>query len=97
MSSQVVVLPLTLFLVYRYARGLYAFVRNMAVISWTAGVIWYALQPVAPPRLLASGFTDTVSTQTFFELDSDFIRPSTTPWRRCRACTWGWRRWSPGR
>lgn len=77
--SQVVVLPLTLFLVYRYRRGSYAFIRNMAVLSWTAGVIWYALQPVAPPRLLASGFTDTVSTQTFFELDSDFVRAFYNP------------------
>ena len=77
--SQVIVLPLTLFLVYRYRRGSYAFLRNMAVISWTAGVIWYALQPVAPPRLLASGFTDTVSTQTFFQLDSEFIRAFYNP------------------
>ena len=77
--SQVIVLPLTLFLVYRYARGSYAFVRNMALLSWTAGVIWYALQPVAPPRLLESGFTDTVSTQTFFELDSGFIRAFYNP------------------
>lgn len=77
--SQVVVLPLTLFLVYRYRRGSYAFLRNMAVISWTAGVIWYALQPVAPPRLLTSGFTDTVSHQTFFDLDSDFIRAFYNP------------------
>lgn len=77
--SQVVVLPLTLFLVYRYARGAYAFLRNMAVLSWTAGVIWYALQPVAPPRLLESGFTDTVSTQTFFQLDSELIRAFYNP------------------
>ena len=77
--SQVIVLPLTLFLVYRYARGSYAFVRNMAVLSWTAGVIWYALQPVAPPRLLTSGFTDTVSSQTFFQLDSEFIRAFYNP------------------
>jgi membrane-associated phospholipid phosphatase len=77
--SQVVVLPLTLFLVYRYRRQSYAFVRNMAFISWTAGVIWYALQPVAPPRLLASGFTDTVSDQTFFNLDSSFIRAFYNP------------------
>jgi membrane-associated phospholipid phosphatase len=77
--SQVVVLPLTLFLVYRYARGSYAFLRNMAILSWTAGVIWYALQPVAPPRLLTSGFTDTVSSQTFFQLDSDFIRAFYNP------------------
>ncbi len=77
--SQVVVLPLTLFLVYRYARGSYAFLRNMAILSWTAGVIWYALQPVAPPRLLESGFTDTVSSQTFFQLDSEFIRAFYNP------------------
>jgi membrane-associated phospholipid phosphatase len=78
-TSQVVVLPLTLVLVYRYRRGSYAFVRNMAVISWSAGLVWYALQPVAPPRLLASGFTDTVSSQTFFDLDSDFVRAFYNP------------------
>lgn len=77
--SQVVVLPLTLFLVFRYRRAAYAFVRDMAIISWTAGVIWYALQPVAPPRLLASGFTDTVSDQTFFDLDSAFVRAFYNP------------------
>jgi membrane-associated phospholipid phosphatase len=77
--SQVVVLPLTLFLVYRYRRGSYAFVRNMAFLSWTAGVIWYALQPVAPPRLLVDGLSDTVSSQTFFDLDSDFIRAFYNP------------------
>ena len=51
----------------------------MAILSWTAGVIWYALQPVAPPRLLESGFTDTVSGQTFFQLDSEFIRAFYNP------------------
>jgi membrane-associated phospholipid phosphatase len=77
--SQVVVLPLTLFLVYRYRRPAYAFVRNMAIASWSAGLVVYALLPVAPPRLLASGFTDTVSSQTFFDLDSDFIRAFYNP------------------
>jgi len=77
--SQVVVLPLTLFLVYRYRRPAYAFVRNMAIISWSAGLVVYALLPVAPPRLLASGFTDTVSQQTFFDLDSSFIRAFYNP------------------
>lgn len=77
--SQVVVLPLTLFLVYRYRRPAYAFVRNMAILSWSAGLVVYALLPVAPPRLLASGFTDTVSSQTFFDLDSDFIRAFYNP------------------
>jgi membrane-associated phospholipid phosphatase len=77
--SQVVVLPLTLFLVYRYRRPAYAFVRNMAIISWSAGLVVYALLPVAPPRLLASGLTDTVSQQTFFDLDSSFIRAFYNP------------------
>ena len=77
--SQVVVLPLTLFLVYRYRRPAYAFVRNMAIVSWSAGLVVYALLPVAPPRLLASGFTDTVSSQTFFDLDSDLIRAFYNP------------------
>jgi hypothetical protein len=77
--SQVVVLPLTLFLVYRYRRPAYAFVRNMAILSWSAGLVVYALLPVAPPRLLTSGFTDTVSSQTFFDLDSDFIRAFYNP------------------
>jgi membrane-associated phospholipid phosphatase len=78
-ASQVIVLPLALVLVYRHRRGSYAFVRNIALISWTAGVVWYALQPVAPPRLLASGFTDTVSSQTFFDLDSEFVRAFYNP------------------
>jgi membrane-associated phospholipid phosphatase len=77
--SQVVVLPLTLFLVYRYRRPAYAFVRNMAIISWSAGLVVYALLPVAPPRLMESGLTDTVSSQTFFDLDSEFIRAFYNP------------------
>lgn len=78
--SQVVVLPLTLFLVYRYRRGAYAFVRNMAIISWTAGVVWYALQPVAPPRLMDGGqLADTVSDHTFIDLQSGFIQAFYNP------------------
>lgn len=72
--SQVVVLPLTLVLVYRHRRGAYAFLRDMALLSWAAGLAWYALQPIAPPRLVASGLTDTVSAQTPVALDSDLVR-----------------------
>lgn len=72
--SQVLVLPLTVFLVYRYRRDAYPFVRALVLISWSAGLVWYALQPVAPPRLLAEdGLRDTVTTQTFLDLDSGFI------------------------
>jgi membrane-associated phospholipid phosphatase len=78
-GSQVIVLPLTLFLVYRYHRDSYAFLRNMALLSWSAGLVWYALQPVAPPRLLGSGFTDTVSSETFIDLDSPLVRAFYNP------------------
>lgn len=79
-GSQVIVLPLTLILVYRYRRESYAFLRNMAALSWGAGLIWYALQPMAPPRLLGGhGFLDTVSGQTFIQLDSDFVRAFYNP------------------
>jgi membrane-associated phospholipid phosphatase len=46
----------------------------MALLSWAGGLVWYALQPVAPPRLVESGLADTVSTQTPIALDSDLIR-----------------------
>ena len=96
-ASQVIVLPLTLFLVYRYRRPAYAFVRNMAIISWTAGLVVYALLPVAPPRLLASGFTDTVSSRPSSTSTRRSSAPSTTRSRPCRACTWAWRRSWRGR
>ena len=107
-ASQVIVLPLTLFLVFRYRRDSYAFLRNMALLSWSAGLVWYALQPVAPPRLLASGFTDTVSSQTFVDLDSPLVRAFYNPvaampslhvgmapvvaWALWRLTPWAWSR-----
>lgn len=77
-ASQVIVLPLTLFLVYRLRRDAYPFIRNMAILSWCAGLVWYSLQPVAPPRL-AGVATDTVTHQTFFDLDSPLIRAFYNP------------------
>ena len=107
--SQVVVLPATLFLVYQRRRSAYAFVRNLSVLSWVGGVVWYARQPVAPPRLAEQGFVDTVSTQTFFDLDSRFIRAFYNPvaampslhvgmapvvaWALWRLAPWGVARW----
>jgi membrane-associated phospholipid phosphatase len=106
--SQVIVLPLTLFLVFRYRRGSYAFLRDMALLSWGAGLVWYALQPVAPPRLVESGLTDTVSAQTPIALDSDLIRLLYNPvaampslhvgmapvvaWALWRLTPWAWSR-----
>lgn len=76
--SQVIVLPLTLILVYRYRRTAYPFLRNLAIVSWCGGLVWYALQPIAPPRL-AGLMTDTVSSQTFVDLDSSLIRAFYNP------------------
>lgn len=77
--SQVVALPLTLFLVFRYRRHAYAALRDMALMAWCAGLVWYSLQPVAPPRLIEGGLTDTVSAQTPVQLDSDLIRAFYNP------------------
>jgi hypothetical protein len=78
-ASQVVVLPLVLFLVYRLRRAAYPFVRNLALLSWCIGVAWYALQPVAPPRMMGAGLVDTVSRGTFIDLDSEFVRAFYNP------------------
>ena len=76
--SQVIVLPLTLVLVYRYRRHAYPWLRNLAILSWCGGLVWYAVQPVAPPRL-AGLLTDTVSSQTFVDLDSPLIKAFYNP------------------
>lgn len=76
--SQVIVLPLTLILVYIYRRAAYPFLRNLAILSWCGGLVWYALQPVAPPRL-AGLASDTVSGQTFVDLESPLIQAFYNP------------------
>ena len=77
--SQVVALPLSIFLVHRRRRDAYPFMRNFALLSWGAGLVWYALQPVAPPRLTAHGSRDTVSRDTPVDLDSRPIRALYNP------------------
>ena len=74
LGSQVIVLPATLFLVFHLAPHAYALIRNLAILSWSAGVVWYALQPVAPPRHADLGIADTISSQTSFDLDGAFAR-----------------------
>ncbi len=77
-ASQVVVLPLTLFLVYRLRREAYPVIRNLAILSWCAGLVWYATQPTAPPRL-AGVAADTVTDQTFFDLDHPLVEAFYNP------------------
>ena len=76
--SQVIVLPLTLVLVYRYRRLAYPFVRNLAIMSWCGALVWYALQPMAPPRL-AGVASDTVSGQTFVDLENPLVQAFYNP------------------
>jgi membrane-associated phospholipid phosphatase len=77
-TSQVIVLPLTLILVFRYRRSAYPFIRNLAILSWCGGLVWYALQPMAPPRL-AGVATDTVTQQTFLNLQHPVIQAFYNP------------------
>lgn len=77
--SQVVALPLSVFLANRLRPGAYPFVRASALISWTAGLVWYATQPVAPPRLMDHGPSDTVSRDTPIDLDSGLVRVMYNP------------------
>jgi hypothetical protein len=72
LASQIVVLPATLALVFLFARHAFPLIRNLAILSWMAGVIWYAAQPVVPPRHAGVGIADTISTQTAFDLDGGF-------------------------
>ncbi len=79
LGSQLVIMPLTLGLVYRYRRESWPFVRNLALISWSGGLSWYALQPTAPPRLVGGRTVDTVSQQTLVKLDSTLLRTTYNP------------------
>ena len=108
LGSQLVVMPSTLFLVHRYRRDSWPFVRNLALISWTAGLVWYAAQPTAPPRLRSAEVVDTVSSHTVLKLDSRLIRSLYNPvaampslhvgmsavaaWALVRLTPWTWSR-----
>lgn len=72
--SQIVALPLSVFLVYRGRPSAYPFVRNLALLAWSGSLVWYSLQPVAPPRLLGDGTLDTVSRDTPVDLQSRLIK-----------------------
>jgi len=53
--------------------------RTMALISWAAGVAWYSLQPVAPPRMIPEvGVSDTVS-DGVIPMDNRIVRSFYTP------------------
>jgi membrane-associated phospholipid phosphatase len=79
LASQVLVVPLSLILVWFMARRGYAEFRNQVALVWVAAVVWFTVQPVAPPRHSGIGLADTVTTQTPLSLDSDFARAFYNP------------------
>jgi hypothetical protein len=73
-ASQVVALPLALRTAFRGNYPAYPALRTMALMSWAAGVAWYAWRPVAPPRMLQEmDVADTVS-EGFLPMDSPAVR-----------------------
>jgi len=79
-ASQVVVLPLALRTAFHRGYAAYPALRTMALISWAAGVTWYSLQPVAPPRMLpGAGVSDTVS-EGFIPMDGPLVRALYNPY-----------------
>ncbi len=63
MAAQLVVLPGSLFALYRWARPVYRRLRATVLATWMIAVPIHGLWPVAPPRLAGIGITDTVSDQ----------------------------------
>ena len=55
------VIGLTLFWLYRSDRVSYTSLRNAMFISGAIGLVIFMSFPVAPPRLMPSGFVDTVT------------------------------------
>jgi len=70
LAAQLVVLPGTLYLLYRKSRRAYARLRNTVLATWLLSIPVYALFPVAPPRLADIGMVDTITQQTGFAMDS---------------------------
>jgi hypothetical protein len=65
----------TAFLVwlYRHHRDRFALVRNTLIAATGIALSFYVLFPVAPPRLAALGFVDTVSDSAKVNLSSDLL------------------------
>jgi hypothetical protein len=70
LAAQLVVLPGSLFFLYRRSRPVYEKLRNTVLATWVISIPVYALFPCAPPRLAHIGLVDTISTQTGFAMDS---------------------------
>lgn len=80
LATQVVALPLALRTAFNRGYPAYPALRTMALISWAAGVAWYARRPVAPPRMLPElGVSDTV-TEGLLPMDSPLLHRLYNPY-----------------
>jgi hypothetical protein len=70
LAAQLVVLPGSLFFLYKRSRPLYERLRNTILATWMLSIPIYAAFPVAPPRLADVGLIDTITAQTGFAMDS---------------------------
>ncbi len=70
LAAQLVVLPGSLFFLYRRSRPLYERLRNTILATWLLSIPIYAMFPVAPPRLAGVGLVDTITQGTGFSLNS---------------------------
>ncbi|MEO2139516.1 MAG: phosphatase PAP2 family protein [Thermoleophilia bacterium] len=78
--SQVVALPIALRTAHTRRYPAYPALRTMALLSWAAGVAWYARRPVAPPRMLPElGIADSVS-EGFLPMDNRLVRSLYNPY-----------------
>jgi hypothetical protein len=69
LAAQLIVLPGSLFFLYRRSRPLYERLRNTILATWLISIPVYAAFPVAPPRLAGVGLVDTITSQTGFALN----------------------------
>jgi len=63
LAAQLIVVPGALIWLYRRAPAVYRPLRDTVIATWLISVPVFALFPVAPPRLMDIGLSDTVSDQ----------------------------------
>ena len=88
-NSHFVITTSFLVWLYLFRNENFNFVRNMFMVAMGLALIGYALFPTAPPRMFpGAGFTDTIRAFTEHRSRTPRSRASSsTPTRRCRACT----------
>jgi membrane-associated phospholipid phosphatase len=63
LAAQLIVLPASLFFLYKRSQPVYRRLRDTVIATWLLALPIYALFPTAPPRLAGLGIADTVSSQ----------------------------------